>query len=249
MRIDAATLFPEAFDYLRLSVVGEAIRKGIVELHVHDIRDFSLDRHRKVDATPCGGGVGMLMAPGPVARTLDHIRTVGPSAGIPVHTVLLTPRGARLDQARLEALARRPWLVLLCARYEGMDERLHTPKYVDEELSIGDYILAGGDLPALVVVEGVVRLLPGVLGNAASPIDESFRGGLLEYPQYTRPEEFEGERVPRILFSGHQGRINRWRRAMALKLTFQRRPDLLDGADLTAEERERVRRWQSRATG
>jgi tRNA (guanine37-N1)-methyltransferase len=247
MRIDAATLFPEAFDYLRLSVVGEAARKGIVDLHVHDIRDFSLDRHHKVDDTPYGGGAGMLMAPGPVARTLDHIRTVGPR-GVPLHTVLLTPRGARLDQARLHSLAARPWLAFLCARYEGMDERLLAAHYVDEELSIGDYILAGGDLPALVVVEGVVRLLPGVLGNSASPVNESFKDGLLEHPQYTRPEEFEGRRVPRILLSGHQERIDRWRRAMALKLTFQRRPDLLEGAELTPEERARVRRWRERGS-
>lgn len=245
MRIDAATLFPEAFDYLRLSVVGEAVRKGIVDLHVHDIRDFSLDRHRKVDDTPYGGGAGMLMAPGPVVRTLEHIRTVGPR-GVALHTVLLSPRGARLDQGRLQSLAARPWLAFLCARYEGMDERLHAPRFVDEELSIGDYVLAGGDLPALVVVEGVVRLLPGVLGNAASPVNESFRGGLLEHLQYTRPEEFEGGRVPKILLSGHQGRIDRWRRAMALKLTFQRRPDLLEGAELTPEERRRVLLWRKR---
>jgi tRNA (guanine37-N1)-methyltransferase len=245
MRIDAATLFPEAYDYLRLSVTGEAVRKGIVEFHAHDIRDFSLDRHRKVDDTPYGGGAGMLMAPGPVARAIEHIRTVGPR-GVPLHTVLLTPRGARLDQARLEALARRPWLALLCARYEGMDERLHAPRWVDEELSVGDYVLAGGDLPALTVVEGVARLLPGVLGNADSPVGESFRGGLLEHPQYTRPEEFAGARVPRLLQTGHQARIDRWRRAMALKITFRRRPDLLEGADLTPEERERVRRWREK---
>jgi len=157
MRIDAATLFPEVFDYLRLSVVGEAIRKGIVDLHVHDIRDFTLDRHRKVDDTPYGGGAGMLMAPGPVVRTLEHIRTVGPQGAAP-HTVLFTPRGARLNQDRLQFHAAWPWLALLCARYEGMDERLHAPRFVDEELSIGDYVLAGGDLPALVVAEGVVRL-------------------------------------------------------------------------------------------
>ncbi len=248
MRIDAATLFPAAFDYLRLSVTGEALRLGVLDLHVHDIRDFALDRNKKVDDAPYGGGAGMLMAPGPVARALDHIRTVGPRGTAP-HAVLLTPRGARLDQARLEALARRSWLVLLCARYEGMDERLHASRFVDEELSIGDYVLAGGDLAALVVVEGVARLLPGVLGNAESPVQESFHGGLLEYPQYTRPEEFEGGRVPRLLLSGHQGRIDRWRRAMAVKITYRRRPDLLAGAELTPEEKERLVRWRERDGG
>ena len=243
MRIDVATLFPRAFDYLDLSLVGEAQARGILDLHRHDIRDFSDDKHKRVDDTPYGGGAGMLMALPPLARTLDHIRAVGPRGAAP-RVVLMSPRGAPLTQKRVRALSGMPWLALVCGRYEGLDERLHDPRWIHEEISAGDYVLAGGELPAMVLIEAVARLLPGTLGNAASPAEESFSHGLLEYPQYTRPEEFEGKTVPLILRSGDQKKVDRWRRARALRLTFLRRPDLLEKADLSDAEKRLVERWR-----
>ena len=243
MRIDVATLFPRAFEYFSLSIVGEAVEKGRLALHCHDIRDFSLDKNKKVDDTPHGGGAGMLMVAPPLARTLEHIRTVGPEDAAP-HIILLTPRGAPLTQSRLRELSVRPWLALVCGRYEGFDERIRDRRWVQEEISIGDYVLAGGELPAMVLIEGVARLLPGTLGNPESSATESFSEGLLEYPQYTRPEEFEGMSVPKILRSGDQKRIERWRRFRALRLTFLRRPDLLEKAGLTEAERRLVERWK-----
>jgi len=242
MRIDVATLFPKAFEYFSLSIVGEAVEKGRLALHCHDIRDFSMDRNKKVDDSPYGGGAGMLMAAPPLARTVEHIRTIGPKDAAP-HVLLMSPRGAPLTQAKLRELAGRPWLALVCGRYEGFDERIRDPRRIHEEISIGDYVLAGGELPAMVLIEGVARLLPGTLGNAESPVAESFTEGLLEYPQYTRPEEFEGRRVPAILRSGDQRKIERWRRYCSLRLTFLRRPDLLDKAALSKAERRLVARW------
>lgn len=242
MRIDVATLFPKAFEYFSLSIVGEAVEKGRLILHCHDIRDFSMDKNKKVDDTPCGGGAGMLMAAPPLARTLDHIRTVGPEDAA-AHVILMSPRGTPLTQSKLRELAVRPWLALVCGRYEGIDERIHDRRWVQEEISVGDYVLAGGELPAMVLIEGVARLLPGTLGNAESPATESFSEGLLEYPQYTRPEEFEGMTVPLILRSGDPKRIDRWRRFRALRLTFLRRPDLLEKAGLSAAEKRLVARW------
>jgi tRNA (guanine37-N1)-methyltransferase len=224
MRIDVITLFPELFQApLRTSLLGRAVAAGLLEVRVHDLREHGLGRHRSVDDEPYGGGAGMVLRPEPLFAAVEALGA--PAA----HVVLLSPRGVRLDQGHVRRLASYDHLVLICGRYEGVDERV-AEHLADEELSIGDYVLAGGELPALVVIEAVSRLVPGVLGNPASLEAESHARGLLEHPQYTRPPEFRGWRVPDVLLSGDHGAIERWRRARAEELTRTRRPDLLDQA-------------------
>ena len=229
MRVDVFSLFP---DYLAgpldASLVGKARALGVLDVRVHDPRDWTADRHRSVDDKPFGGGAGMVMAPEPLFAAVEAVAPVRP-------LLLLTPVGECFDQALARELATGPGFSLVCGRYEGVDQRV-ADHLCDGELSVGDYVLAGGEAAALVVIEAVTRLVPGVMGNEHSRLDESFDAGrLLEYPQYTRPAEFRGWPIPEVLRSGDHARIERWRRAQALRRTLERRPELL-GRELTVEE-------------
>ena len=225
MRIDVITIFPELFELpLRTSIIGRAAEAGIVEFGVHDLREHGLGKHRSVDDYPYGGGAGMVMRPEPLFGAIGPLRQAG------AEVVLMDPAGERLTDALARDLATRPHLALLCGRYEGNDERVRT--LVDREVSIGDYVLTGGELPALVLIDAVVRLLPGAI-QEASHAGDSFAAGLLEHPQYTRPETFGGLSVPPILLGGNHGEVDRWRRREALRRTLERRPDLLGSAPLT----------------
>ena len=233
MIIDVLTIFPRMFDApLSESIVGLARERGLLELRCHDLRTWTHDRHRSTDDAPYGGGPGMVMKPEPIFEALDALRELEDDPGF---VVFLTPSGRRLTQGLVEALAQKERLVLVCGRYEGFDERVMTR--ADLELSIGDYVLTGGELPAMVLVDAVARHVPGVLGDEESAADESFADGLLEYPQYTRPQEFRGLGVPEVLLSGDHGRIAAWRREQSVLRTARVRPDLLDNASLCAAER------------
>ena len=227
LRIDVVTIFPGMFDaFLRESIVGIAIREGLVQVAVHDLRQWTTDRHRTVDDPPYGGGPGMVMKPEPLVAAVDAVAgPKGPERRARV--VLLSPQGRRLEQARLGDLARKEHLVLVCGRYEGVDQRA-IDLVVDEEVSIGDYVLSGGEVPAMAVIEGTVRLVPGALGNPESVSTESFQGRLLEGPQYTRPAEFRGLKVPEVLCSGDHAAVARWRAEQAREFTRCRRPDLVE---------------------
>jgi tRNA (guanine37-N1)-methyltransferase len=228
--VDIVTIFPGYFaSPLATGLLGKAGERGLLQVRLHDLRTWAADRHRRVDDAPFGGGAGMVMLPGPWFEALDALQADGPA-----HVVLLAPDGRRFDQATATRLAGEPRLVLCCGRYEGIDERVRTR--VDEVLSIGDFVLAGGEAAALVVLDAVARLVPGVMGNAASAADESFAAGLLEYPQYTRPAVYRGLEVPAVLRSGDHGAIARWRHAQAVERTRRLRPDLLDRADPTDEQ-------------
>jgi len=221
LHIDVITLFPGLFPGpLAESIPGRALASGAAEVVAHDLRAWGLGRHRSVDDYPYGGGAGMLLRPEPVAEALDAIAPPGAAAV----RILLDPGGQRFDQACAQRLATEQHLVLLCPRYEGIDDRVRS--MVDLELSIGDYVLSGGEIPALVIIDSILRLLPGVI-DEASPTDESFAAGMLEYPQFTRPAEFRGMAVPDVLLSGHHGEVERWRREQALERTRRVRPDLL----------------------
>jgi tRNA (guanine37-N1)-methyltransferase len=220
LRIDVVTIFPELFPGpLGASIPGRAIERGLAELKAHDLRAWGLGRHRSVDDYPYGGGAGMVMRPEPIAAALAEL------AGPDTLRILLDPGGVPFRQAIAHDLAARQHLLFVCPRYEGVDQRVRL--MVDIELSIGDYVLSGGELPAMVVIDAVLRLLPGAI-DTQSHIDESFATGLLEYPQYTRPAEFEGQGVPEVLLSGDHAAVERWRREQALERTRQRRPDLLE---------------------
>jgi tRNA (guanine37-N1)-methyltransferase len=237
VRIDIVTLFPGMLEApLAESILGRARARGLVDIRVHDLREHATGRHRVTDEAPFGGGGGMILKPEPLAAAIDALRAAG-SAEVPARVILLGPAGRRFTQAVAGELVRRPHLVLVCGRYEGVDERV-SEQLVDEELSIGDYVLTGGEPAALVVADAVTRLLPGVLGDEDAPAHDSFARGLLEHPQYTRPEVFRGAAVPDVLRSGDHGRIARWRTLMSLWRTWQRRPDLLETADLTPEEQK-----------
>ena len=231
MHVDLLTIFPELFGGpLATGPIRIAREKGLLDVSVHNLRDYTTDKHLVVDDVPYGGGQGMVMKPAPLIAAIEHI-----AGDQPPRRILLAARGTRLDQAKVGELAVLPRLLFVCGRYEGVDERV--AQVVDEELSIGDYVLSGGELAALVVVDAVVRLIPGVLGNEASPVDDSFSTGLLEGPQFTRPAEFRGVRVPDVLLSGDHAAIARWRREQALRTTFERRPDLLATATLDDADR------------
>jgi tRNA (guanine37-N1)-methyltransferase len=223
MEFHVITLFPELFAANNWpGMVGRALKAGLVKIEAHALREHGLGNYRQVDDTPYGGGSGMLMRPEPLFAAIESVLAAHPG----LWRILLTPQGRLLDQAAVRELAaRRPGLMLVSGRYEGVDERVRTQ--VDEEISIGDYVLSGGELAAMVVIEAVTRLVPGVLGNPASLEEESFAEGLLEYPHYTRPEEFRGMRVPEMLLSGDHQKIRDWRKAEALRRTARRRPDLL----------------------
>ena len=235
MRFHLLTIFPGLFESaLDYGVLGRARERGHLDIGVTDIRDFATDRHRSVDDRPFGGGPGMVMRPDIAAQAVDHARAQMP-AEAPV--VYMSPQGERLDHQRVAALARLPGLTLLCGRYEGVDERLLDTR-VDRELSVGDFVLSGGEFAALVVIDAVARLLPEVLGEPASAEEDSFVEGLLDCPHYTRPAAFEGREVPAVLRSGDHAAIERWRRQQALGRTWQRRPDLLWQRGVSAQERQ-----------
>ena len=238
-RIDVVTLFPELFDApLRLSVIGRAVERGVLSVAVHDLREHGIGRHRAVDDYPYGGGAGMVMRPEPLFAAIEPLRAAG------ALVVLLDPAGERLTDALARQLAAVPHLALVCGRYEGVDERVRS--LADREVSIGDYVLAGGELPALVLIEVVGRLVPGVI-DPDSHESDSFADGLLEGPQYTRPERFRGASVPRVLLSGRHADVARWRRVEALRRTLLRRPDLLAGAGLSDQDQADLRRLDEEA--
>ena len=234
MDVDVISVIPEVFGpYLGASIMGRAQRSGVISFAAHDLRDWTHDRHRTVDDAPFGGGQGMLMKPEPIYEAVEDVAARGPRPRV----VFFSPCGERFDQRVAERLAQEERLLLVCGRYEGMDERVY--QLADEVLSVGDYVLTGGELAALVVIDAVTRLLPGALGDELSAADESFSAdaGLLEYAQYTRPASFRGMDVPEVLLSGDHARVDAWRRASAIERTARWRPDLIEGASLTDEER------------
>lgn len=234
MRFDILTLFPEMFSSpFQESILAKAIEKGLIEVRTINIRDFALDKHRIVDDAPYGGGQGMVMKVEPIARAIEQVKSEDPS----VRTIYLTPEGKPLNQEMARQLSSRSHLILLCGRYEGVDERVRD-LFIDEEISIGDYVLTGGELAAMVLIDAVSRLLPGVLGSDRSAEEDSFFGSLLEYPQYTRPASFRGYEVPEVLLSGNHQMISLWRRKEALRRTWMRRPDLLSKASLSEEDKK-----------
>ncbi len=229
MQFDVITIFPELFELpLRTSILGRAAERGLLLFAVHDLREHGLGRHRSVDDQPYGGGAGMVMRPEPLFAAIEPLRAAGALA------VLLDPAGEPLTDRLARELAAKQRIALVCGRYEGIDERVRT--IIDREVSIGDYVLTGGELPALVLIDAVARLVPGVI-EEASHLDDSFATGLLEYPQYTRPERFADLEVPPVLRSGHHGAVERWRRRESLRRTLLRRPELLEDAPLTAADR------------
>lgn len=220
MRFDVLTLFPEMFETMKQSIFGKAMEKGIVTMNTVNIRDFSKDKHKKVDDTPYGGGAGMVMMPDVVYSAYQSIEAKD------AKVIYMSPQGKTLSQKKIEELAKQDHLIILCGHYEGIDQRV-LDKIVDEEISIGDYVLTGGEIPAMVLMDSVSRYVEGVL-KQDSIKEESFTNGLLEYPQYTRPETFEGQKVPEILLTGHHENIEKWRKEQSLKITKQKRPDLLE---------------------
>lgn len=234
MKFDIVTIFPAMVKGpLAEGIVGRAIDRGALDVKVHDLRDFTTDRHRVVDDMPFGGGPGMVLKPEPLFRAVEKIRE---ERGAPGAIVLTSPDGAKLTQAVAERLRDLQHVAILCGRYEGVDDRVRQ-HLATEEISIGDYVLSGGELPALVIVDVVARLVPGVVGDEQSVARDTFAQGLLDFPQFTRPAEFEGHAVPPVLLSGHHKEIERWRRREALARTLERRPDLLEDAALDKEDR------------
>jgi tRNA (guanine37-N1)-methyltransferase len=248
LKFDIVTIFPKMIDAgLAEGVVSRGIGRGLLDIAVHDLRDHTTDRHRSVDDVPYGGGPGMVMKPEPLVRAVEHIRA---ARGTPDAVILLTPQGRPFRQAEAVRLSGLSHVALLCGRYEGMDERVRE-LVATEELSIGDYVLSGGELPALVIVDAVSRLVPGVVGDEQSVEQDSFSRGLLDYPHYTRPAEYGGRAVPDVLLSGHHADVRRWRKKTALARTLERRPDLLTDAALDDEDRvllDEIRKERRRAS-
>ncbi len=231
MRFETLSVFPEVFaPYLDASIMGRAQKAGILDFEAYDLRDWTHDRHRTVDDAPFGGGQGMLMKPAPIFEAVEALSAEGPRP----HVVFFSPCGRRYDQSCAEALSHEERVLLVCGRYEGMDERAY--ELADDVFSLGDYVLTGGELAAMVVIDSVVRLLPGALGDAMSAKDESFSDGLLEYAQYTRPASYRGMDVPEVLLGGDHAKVDAWRRRSAVERTARWRPDLIEGADLTPDE-------------
>lgn len=241
MRFDILTLFPEFFDSpLNSGMMKRAIESELIGVHVHNIRDWTTDKHRMCDDTPYGGGGGMVMKPDPVVAAVRGVREKIASEGKQSKVVYMSPQGRPLTKTIVDELAALDGIILLCGNYEGIDERA-IEAVVEDEISIGDYVLTGGELAALVVLNAVSRKIPGVLGNEASAANDSFEDGLLDFPHYTRPEEFEGVPIPTVLASGHHGKIAEWRRQQALLRTAKRRPDLLEKAKLTKADEKFLR--------
>jgi tRNA (guanine37-N1)-methyltransferase len=233
MRFDVLTLFPELFSsFLKETILGRAVKAGLVDIRMVNIRSFARGRHLVTDDRPFGGGEGMVMKPGPISRALESIDRIKDRSLV----LLLTPQGRTLDQPMAWELSRMEQIILICGRYEGVDERIRTSS-VDLELSIGDYVLSGGEMAAMVMMDAVSRLVPGVLGGERSAQEDSFEEGLLEYPQYTRPRVFKNREVPAVLLSGDHEKIRVWRRTESLKRTLEKRPDLLEKAKLTEEDK------------
>lgn len=233
MRIDILSLFPDMFSGpMTESIVGKAVDKGILDINVTDFRQFTDDKHHHVDDTPYGGGAGMLLMPQPIFDAMDHVEATAGDRG---RVVLLDPAGVPFTEAVAEDFAKEDHLTFICGHYEGYDERIRA--LVTDEVSLGDYVLTGGELGAMVMIDATVRLIPDVLGNTDSAPGDSFSNGLLEYPQYTRPAEFRGERVPEVLMNGNHQLIAEWRERESLRRTYQRRPDLLEHAKLTTAQR------------
>ncbi|VAX30161.1 tRNA (guanine(37)-N(1))-methyltransferase [hydrothermal vent metagenome] len=233
LRFDIITIFPGMFESpFNESIVHRAREQGLLDIRAHDLRDYSLNKHKKVDDYPFGGGVGLVMNVEPIARAIDDIKKKVPKA----RTILMSPGGTPLNQEKAWELSREENLILVCGRYEGVDERVHQ-HCVDEEISIGDYVLSGGEIPAMVVIDTVSRLVPGVLGDENSVVEESFSDPLLEYPQYTRPRDFNGHKVPEVLVSGNHKNIQDWQRKQALEKTARVRPDLLKKLALSDQDK------------
>ncbi|MFC5558033.1 tRNA (guanosine(37)-N1)-methyltransferase TrmD [Ureibacillus thermophilus] len=243
MKIHVLTLFPEMFPgVFGSSILKKAQEKGLVEIHVSNIRDFSDNKHKQVDDYPYGGGAGMVLKPEPVFRAVEEI-TQGKNPRI----ILMCPQGERFTQKKAEELAQEEELVLICGHYEGYDERIRE-YLVTDEISIGDFVLTGGEIPAMAVIDAVVRLIPGVLGQEASHIHDSFSTGLLEHPHYTRPQDFRGMKVPDVLLSGNHQKIEEWRMEQSLKRTFERRPDLLEQMELTPKQKAYIETLKRKST-
>lgn len=239
MRIDVLTLFPEALEpFFASSIIGRARAAGRVQVTCTNFRDFAVDRHKSVDDKPFGGGAGMVLMPAPIYAAIEHVEAQAPA---PVTRVLLTPQGQPFTQAVARELSQLPRLLLICGHYEGFDERIRTG-LAPREISIGDYVLSGGEPAAMVIVDAVVRLLPGAVGGEQTLDEESFNAGLLEYPQYTRPRDFRGMLAPEVLVSGHHRKVAEWRRAESLKRTWQRRPELVRADPALLEELRQVLR-------
>ncbi len=234
MRFDIVTIFPEIFrGVFEFGIIRRAVEAGLVGIEIHDLRDYTYDRHRQVDDRPFGGGAGMVMTPGPLFRAVEAITHGADDAA----KVLLSPQGRLFDQRAAEEFSRKEQVVLFCGRYEGVDERV-VQSLVTDEVSIGDYVLSGGEIPAMVVVDAVTRLIPGALGCGESAEQDSFADGLLDYPHYTRPAEYRGMKTPDVLLSGNHAEIERWRRRKALQKTRDRRPDLLRDSGASASDEE-----------
>ncbi|MGF9916425.1 tRNA (guanosine(37)-N1)-methyltransferase TrmD [Paenibacillus ehimensis] len=242
MRIDVLTLFPAMFEgVFTSSILGKAREKGLVGLNTVNFRDYANNKHNTVDDYPYGGGGGMVLKPEPLFAAVEDVTSGLESKP---RVILMCPQGEPFSQKKAEELAAERHLIFICGHYEGYDERIRE-HLVTDELSIGDYVLTGGELPAMVVIDSVVRLLPGVLGNETSAVTDSFSTGLLEYPHYTRPANFRGWEVPEVLISGHHGNIEEWRRKQSLERTWRKRPDLLEGIELTPKERRWLDEWEA----
>lgn len=236
MKFDILTLFPEMFSVFESSIIKRAKDKDILSIKVHDIRDFTTNKHNKVDDYPYGGGAGMVMQAQPIYDAIEHIKSI---YGYKPYIIYLSPRGRVFNQEVAKELSNMEHILFLCGHYEGIDERVMS--IIDEEMSIGDFVLTGGEIPTMAIIDSVSRLVEGVLSKSESFEDESFSDSLLEYPQYTRPEEFRGMKVPDVLLSGHHGNINRWRREESLRITYERRPDLLKKAKLSKKDLEYIK--------
>ena len=246
MRIDILTLFPPLFEApFGYGIFQRAIDNGLVHLNVINIRDYTHDKHHTADDYPYGGGAGMVLKPEPIFEAVEAIQAGAADEKEGPRVVLMTPQGRTFSQAVADELSRESHLVFICGHYEGVDERVQEHLATDA-ISIGDYVLTGGEIPALVVIDAVLRLLPGVLGSEESPMEDSHAGGLLEYPQYTRPADFRGWTVPEVLLSGDHARVARWRREQVIRQTLERRPELLDKANLGREEKQLVERLTAR---